>query len=219
MSPTTDPASIMPGHLPHSFKKMGRYSPGRIRQKLDSGFLYFKDQVFRPWLVRSTNYRWTTLAIAMSSLLVVSGWVAGGRLAFEFFPTAEADRIFANISFVSGTSKDTVIDYLSQAEEAIYEIEAENDETFIDMVVFRHGIVQGVSARGDQYGSIRLELVDPDQRSTRNREIIEAWKSRLPQVPGIENIAILEPRAGPPGSDSGASPARRPRRRCAAPAK
>ncbi|NKB65304.1 MAG: MMPL family transporter [Gammaproteobacteria bacterium] len=195
---------IMPGHLTHSFRKMGRYSPGRLRQRLDRGFHGFRDRLFRPVLVKAVSFRWATLAISIASLMIVAGWAAGGRLAFQFFPTAEADRIFANVSFVSGTPGERVKDYLTQMERTIEDIQKAKDEQFVDLVISRHGFVEGGDGRsvsGDQYGSIRLELVDPDQRNTRNRDIIKAWRERLPEVPGIENIAIVEPRGGPPGSD------------------
>ncbi|NKB76132.1 MAG: MMPL family transporter [Gammaproteobacteria bacterium] len=195
---------IMPGHLTHSFRKMGRYSPSPVRQKLDRGFQRFKDGYFRPILVQAVSFRWATLAISIAMLMIIAGWAAGGKLAFQFFPTAEADRIFANVSFVSGTSGDKVKEYLSQMETAILDVQEKFDEKIIDLVIVRHGLVEGGDGRGvtgDQYGSIRLELVDPDQRETRNRDIIRAWEENLPEVAGVENIAIVEPRGGPPGSD------------------
>ncbi|MEE1568234.1 MAG: efflux RND transporter permease subunit, partial [Arenicellales bacterium] len=35
----------------------------------------------------------------------------------------------------------------------------------------------------------------------RNREFIKEWRSRIPSVPGLENLSIKEPTAGPPGQD------------------
>ncbi len=193
---------ILPGHLTHSFR---RIQPGRIsrfRQRLDNGFLWFRDRVFRPTAVAATSFRWTTVAIALATLLATVGWFSSGRIAFQFFPTAEADRIYANVGFVSGTPAHVVQSYLDEVEQALYDVEQELGEGLINLVLRRHGTQEGQSrGSGDHFGSIRVELVDPDQRDVRNREIIEAWRAKLPPIPGRESLSVIEPRAGPPGSD------------------
>ena len=71
------------------------------------------------------------------------------------------------------------------------------------MVTVWHGATEGEEGgqSGDHFGAVVAELTDPDQRRTRNRGIVAAWKEKLPDRPGIERLTIIEPRAGPPGSD------------------
>jgi len=133
--------------------------------------------------------------------MITVGWSASGRIGFQFFPTAEADRIFANVGFVSGTPAAVVQDYLKVMEKALRETEEELDTEFISLVISRHGSLDGAGGSGDHFGSVRAELVDPDKREVRNRDIIKAWKDRLPPIPGREFMSVVEPRAGPPGSD------------------
>ncbi len=195
---------IMPGHLTQSFRKMKPHSQSPLRNKLDAGFTGFREKVFGPALEGVLSFRWSTVAVSIALLVITVGWVASGRLAFQFFPTAEADRIYANVGFVSGTSAARVKQYLAEVEKTLYQVEKEIGESFIELVVTRHGTVEGQNAgreTGDQFGSVRVELVDPDQRNTRNREIIKALKQKLPPVPGRENFVVVEPRAGPPGND------------------
>jgi multidrug efflux pump subunit AcrB len=135
-------------------------------------------------------------------ILVTAGYFASGKIGFQFFPTAEADRIYANVGFVSGTPSSTVRDYLDQVEKALYETEQELGEQFIELVLSRQGSLEGGrGVSGDHFGSIRVEMKDPDKRAVRNREVVKAWKQKLPPVPGRERLSIVEPRAGPPGSD------------------
>ncbi len=193
---------IMPGHLTHSFRRLGNRPTGRLRQYLDNKFLQFRDRGFRPTVTLALNYRWTTVAIALALMLTTLGWFSSGRIGFQFFPTAEADRIYANVGFVSGTPAHTVKDYLGKIEDALHEVEAELGGSFVNLIISRHGAWEGGrGGKGDHIGGIRVELTDPDQRSVRNREIIRAWREKLPAIPGRERLTIIEPRAGPPGSD------------------
>lgn len=193
---------VLPGHLTHSFRRIDPHRRSGLRRRLDNGFNAFRDRIFRPTVIAATSHRWTTLALALATLLATAGWFASGRIAFQFFPTAEADRIYANVGFVSGTPATAVKDYLGQVEDALYAVEEELGGGLVKLVLRRHGGQDGQSAAsGDHFGSVRVELVDPDQREIRNREIIDAWRARLPAIPGRETLSIIEPRAGPPGSD------------------
>lgn len=200
---------ILPGHLTHSFRKMGNYQPGAIRRRLDIAFETFRDNWFRPFARGAIENRWSTLAATFALLIITIGWVAGGRISFQFFPSAEADRVFANVGFVAGTPKETVQEYLSEMEQALYRAEHDIGEKIIKLVVIQHGATAGDDdidgdsggRGGDQFGGIRAELLDPDQRRTRNRELIRAWQKQVPRRAGIERFTITEPRAGPPGKD------------------
>ena len=199
---------ILPGHLTHSFRRMGVYRPGKIRRFLDHAFETFREHRFRPVVTMAVANRWTTLAIAVALLIATLGWVTSGRMSFDFFPSTEADRLYANVGFVSGTPADTVRAYLGEMEQALHEVERElkkeTGEDLVQLIISRHGSVEGEGGgnrTGDHFGGVRAELLDPDRRSIRNREIIAAWRAKLPPRPGIENLSIVEPRGGPPGDD------------------
>ena len=196
---------VLPGHLQHAFRRMGPYRPGWLRRRLDDGFDRFREGLFRPLVRTAVSFRWTVVAVAWAALLATAGLFAGGRVNFEFFPTAEADRLYANVDFSAGTPASKVKAYLAGMEQALRETEEELGEKFIRLVLVRHGTVesrdQSGARRGDHFGAIRVELTEPDSRRVRNREIIRAWRSKMRKIPGIENLYVVEPRAGPPGRD------------------
>lgn len=193
---------IMPGHLTHSFRKMGQKPPSRIRLTMDQGFDRFRENGFRPLVKAAVDFRWTTLAVSLALLIMTLGWFAGGKIAFQFFPSAEADRIYGNVSFVSGTPATTVRQYVAKVEKMLYEAEQELGGSLIKLVTIQYGKVVGErGGSGDHVAGLQVELVDPDKRDIRNREIIRAWKAKLPAIPGRETLSIIEPRAGPPGND------------------
>ncbi len=184
---------ILPGHLTHSFRSLGEYRPKRARRALDAAFAQFREAWFRPLLTLAVRHRWSTLAAAAAALILTFGWMQAGRIGFHFFPLGEGNQVYAQVGFAAGTPPDTVTDYLAQAAAAMGEIEAESGEPFIAMILLHH--------HGEHTGRVRVELVDSDQRNTRNRDLIAAWQSKLPPRPGLESLAILEPQAGPPGRD------------------
>ena len=195
---------VLPGHLTHSFRRMRSHDSGALRRFLDAKFERFREGNFRPLASLAVAHRWSTLAVAFALLTVTIGWVASGRINFQFFPSAEGDRLFANISFVSGAPAVEVKAYLEEVERALYEVERETGEDIVKQVMSYHGIAfgdEGREERGDHIATLRADLADPDRRATRNRDIIKAWRAKLPPRPGIESLTLIEPRAGPPGKD------------------
>lgn len=195
---------ILPGHLAHSFQRIGKYKQGRFRHAVDSGYFHFREKRFRPFVSFVIANRWSTLAVALSLLLITVAWVQSGRINFTFFPTTESEKLYLNAGFVSGTAPDRVRDFLANAEQMLYEVEAESGEELIKLVIARLGTTEGVersTQRGDHLGALRVELVQPDRRKTRNSDIINSWRSKLKREPGIEVLTLVDQYAGPITTD------------------
>lgn len=196
---------ILPGHLRHTFDKAGRNNPGRFRSFLDRQFEGFKDGVFRPIVTVGVDNPWTTASLAIAGLILSIGLLLGGRIAFNFFPTAESTIITANIGFVSGTPPEVTREYTRKAVAALREVDEESGGGLVTAAVARLG--QNIApegrraATGDQYSAIMVELQEPDQRTVRNTHIISAWRDKLEHKPGLESLSIFERRGGPPGRD------------------
>jgi len=195
---------VLPGHLRGTFTRMGSYRPRRLRKALDDGFLRFRENRFRPVITAGVRYRWLTLSLAVAIFLVSIGWVAGGRIAFNFFPVAEGPILFANVDFVAGTPRKHVDDYLSGVEQALWETDEHFGGGLILTAISRLGLGESGDwerRSSENIGSVLVELVKPDARTVRNREFIDAWLDRIPNTAGLENLSIKEPTAGPPGQD------------------
>ena len=195
---------VLPGHLRGTFSRMGRYQPKGVRKKLDAGFERFRDGVFRPLIKTGVYHRWATVALSVALMMVTIGWLASGRLAFNFFPVAEGPILFANVDFVSGTPEDTVTEYLNQIEQAVRETDAHFGGGLVRTAISRKGLGESGDwerRSSDNIGSVLVELIKPDARTVRNREFISEWRSRIPKIAGLENLSIKEPTAGPPGQD------------------
>jgi len=195
---------VLPGHLRNAFVHSHKVEPGSLRARLDRGFAYFRDRLFRPFAAVAIRHRLTTIASASAMLIVAVGLLAGGRLSFVFFPTPESQIINANVTFAAGTPRATVDRFLEHLEETLYETEqALAQGRLINVVLAYHGTKSGRGSGGnaDQLGALQVELIPPDARDVRNTQLIRAWRERIDMPAGLEGLNITSRRVGPPGRD------------------
>lgn len=195
---------IKRGHIKHKQDANSKDKHAALRVRLDEAFDSFRQNKFRRMISWALNHRAITVALVVSSLIMTLGLVAGGRISFTFFPSPEAQIVYANVSFVSGTSREQTEAYLKHMEVTLNETNEELGGDIVDMAVTISGSsFSGGSSRknGDQLGAIFLQLVEPDQRSVRNTQFIQHWKDKLVDVAGIDNITIVSRKTGPQGSD------------------
>ena len=209
---------VLPGHLRNAFTHIKRNntdttdnqaintntSAPTFRERLDNAFDSFRHNKFRRVITWALAHRAITVSLVLSSLVMTLGLVAGGRINFTFFPSPEAQIVYANVSFVSGTSREQTENYLKHMEEKLNETNDELGGGIIDMAVTISGSsFSGGSSRkkGDQLGAIFLQLTEPDQRSVRNVQFIKHWRDKLKDVAGMDNLTIVSRKTGPQGSD------------------
>ncbi len=197
---------VLPGHLRHAFVHSHKVRAGSARARLDRGFARFRDRVFRPLVTAAVRNRFATISAAVALLTVAVGLLAGGRLTFVFFPTPEGQVIYANASFVAGTPRARVDAFLRHLDETLRETERSLGRgTLVTLAVALHGAKasdgHGGLVSADQLGALVVELVPPDERDTRNEELVQAWRSRIALPAGLESFSIVSRRAGPPGRD------------------
>ena len=66
---------VLPGHLRGTFARMKTYQPRGIRKTLDAQFNRFRERIFRPLVTAAVRFRWTTVAAALSIMIITVGWV------------------------------------------------------------------------------------------------------------------------------------------------
>ena len=208
---------VLPAHLRHAFtprhtsKKEAaepaapsRNPIARFRSGFERRFDRFREGPFRRFSQRSLENRAITMACVLALALFTVGLLAGGRLGFNFFPTPEPSVLYANASFVAGTDRKTVDRFMADMQKALNETESALGGNLVLHAVTTEGATLGAggsSRAGDELGSIMIELVPSDQRPVRNPEFINEWRSRLTLPAGLDNLAISERQAGPPGRD------------------
>ncbi len=194
---------ILPGHLKNAFKGVDRNKKSKIRTKLDNAFEYFREQLFRPLVTKAIDHRITTISIAIGLLIFAIGLFAGGRIAWQFFPSPESTTVNANVRFVSGTPEATVKQFLDHIEEGLNKAINDFDEKIIDThyVLFGSSSGRSRAIKGSRNGSVYVELLPSDSRQTLNVDFIKAWHSHIKPIAGIDNFTIASRRVGPSSRD------------------
>ncbi len=203
---------VLPGHLRHALEKQ-RNEASRFRVAFNRGFDRLRDNAFRRFATTCYEWRYTTLTVALAALVVAFGLVAGGRVGFKFFPAPEPEIVNADVVFAAGTPFEEEDAALRQMIAALERAEDELSNGKGGLVVTSF-TVRGRSgrARDDNVARIEVQLRKSEERTVRTAAIIKAWRRALPQLPGVERVAIAGHRAGPPGRDihvelTGAAPA------------
>lgn len=197
---------ILPGHLRQSFLKMHNIKPSALRLKLDAGFDYLRDQLFRPAVTQAVTNRWITVSLASAMLILVVGLLAGGRISFTFFPSPEGTTVLANARFVAGTPQSEAEAFLAHLNQTLEQTRQGLDQDVVELAVSKASTAGtaggGSSGQNDErFVSMQLELLSPDKRDMRNQDFINLWKQQIEIPAGMETFTLSERRGGPPGSD------------------
>lgn len=196
---------ILPGHLRHAFARMQEQPNSRLRDAFDTGFRNFRESIFRPLVRTCVAHAASTVCGAIALLVLVIGLIAGGRVPFTFFPSPEATVITAAVSFVAGTPLPRTERFVEHVNDALEDTEASFGTKVVKVSTSTLGMLRSVdertTRRGDQFATITVQLLDPDARSVRNPQFIQAWLDRIVLPAGIESFNISERKGGPPGRD------------------
>lgn len=183
---------------------------GRFRQRFDRGFAAFRQGPFRRLVAWSLQWRYFVLCLAIATLLLAVGLLAGERVRFRFFPTPEADKIYANIEMMAGSSREQTQSALNALEGAFGEAVqtlAGDEPGLVRMARQQIGAAVGAGpgafagASTDTLGGMVVELAPADRRTVRTQAVIEAWRAAFDPPPGLASVSIRAPRGGPPGRD------------------
>jgi len=102
---------ILPAHLAHRKTEgyRGEQNPMvktwvRLQGKLAYSLEWFADNGYKPFLVKSLEWRWVTWAVGTAVLILSIALIASGRVVFQFFPAVEGDRIYATLTMPEGVN-------------------------------------------------------------------------------------------------------------------
>lgn len=199
----------LPAHLKHALEKQKRSRAGFLsrmgaayRRRFDAGFAWFRDRAVRPVVALTYRWRYVTMAAAISSVILSIGLVAGGRVAFTFFPVPEPDNIFVDLTFAPGTPETRMLEGTARVEETVRAVDRElagdgpRLVTVVYTVIGQRGVI-----RGTNVARIEVELTPGEIRTVRTTRIMQRLRERLPTIVGLDSAIVAERRGGPPGAD------------------
>ena len=191
---------ILPAHLKHS--RAPRDDPGWIRRKqliFARGLEWFADRIYRSVLRKALEFRYLTLALFVSTLVILGSMVLGGFVSFIAFQRVPSDRATARVVMEEGTPFEVtqaVVERLEQIGNELREEVVDADgQPLIRHILSSIG-GQGLSSsrrRGSlgqsHLGEITMEFRAREQRGDIDTmQVVQIWRERLGPVIGAKEI-------------------------------
>jgi len=197
---------ILPSHMGHSLAASERAKANfmtpvfarleRFREWLFKDFLgplYVR--VMRPAL----RARYLTLALSLCALLLTAALPLGGRVGFEFFPSADSESVTIDLRMPEGTpmaETDRAISRVERVARGMPEVDA-----LFTLVGARNNVDDGSSIAQSHLAQIFMELRPVEERDRTSAVVIDDIQREVGEIPGAESLRFTEVGAGPAGAD------------------
>lgn len=189
---------VLPAHIGHQ-KPATRFRRLAAVQAAVSAWLAgMIRRVYTPLLVLALRFRYLSVAIGLSVLLLALGYARSGRMGMEMFPKVESDAAHVSAVLPVGVPVERSAQVgrrlLAAAEQVRDEIKAQGGRQ-----------VQGMLAEVDNNTvTIRVYLSPPEERPVSTDEFVKRWRKAAGPIAGLESIRFQSDFGGP-GSGSSLS--------------
>lgn len=185
---------ILPAHLAGA--KPGNSAKGfhKWQQDFSEKFSTTVEKYYAPLVDHAVKYRYLSIAIGVTLMLLVLSWPISGRMGFELFPTVESDRSEVRAVLPLGSPIEEVQRVASVLVESAKKLIAENGGDELSTGVY--------NSIEENRITIRTYLTAPDKRPVQTAEFTNMWRQDVGQIPGVDSMRFAAD-AGGPGSGPG----------------
>ena len=208
---------ILPSHLNHALtqseKKHRKFTSWheRLRKRLERGMQMVIGRIYSPAIKYVVNNRYFTFSIGIGILIISLGIIAGGYVAFVFFPKGESDWIVAEVIYPLGTPYQMSEETIEQLENQSFDLNtvfAEFSKNNGKLVKNTFSIVGAIPRRdwkppeyGGHVGQVWIELASSEKRANiSTHTILSKWRELIGEVPGVERLTFATLEGGPAGN-------------------
>lgn len=177
---------ILPAHLAHTqFKPI---KPGGWREKFNSRYMHFVNHHYRHFLQKCLEVRWLILSMFIGLLIVTFSLITSNLVRFVPTPPVPHDFPSIHIEMNENVSDRAVVDALKIIDDVVMTLEAEMIEEFGQGMI-RDRLVLNTDR---VEGQILVAFVDEDVRRYDAFEIGRMWRERMPVIPGLKSMLIVD---------------------------
>ncbi|MFH1156761.1 MAG: efflux RND transporter permease subunit [Pseudomonadota bacterium] len=208
---------ILPAHLNHALQEKYRkpswlmaWHPW-IQNRVDRALVRFIQRVYKPTLIYAVKNRYFSMSIGLGILIICFGLVAGGHVPFVFFPKGDSNWIIAEITYPLGTPFETTESAIKRLERSAFELNGQfkssikQDRDLLVNVFSLVGVIPRrdwkVGQNGGHCGEVWVEIQSAESRPELPvMTVINAWRERVGQIPGVETLTFNSLEGGPGGN-------------------
>ncbi|MCF8144002.1 MAG: efflux RND transporter permease subunit [Deltaproteobacteria bacterium] len=196
---------ILPAHLNRSRERSVRRRRNPKKEKLVSrGLKWVIQKPYARLVELCVRWRYATVAIGISVLLLSLGVWQGGWIKFTFFPKVESDVLVSTLTMPAGTPVSqtvAVVDRLEQAaKEALAEMDKKRPEgapplfeysvSIVGLHTGGHGPSAGSPEFGGNLAQIFVQLLEGEKRDVSAMKLVKLWRERVGAIPEAESITF-----------------------------
>jgi multidrug efflux pump subunit AcrB len=149
---------------------------------------------YRKQLGLTLRYRY--VAVGTVILLAILSIAAVRMLPVRMFPDEDFDQIIVQYDLPPGTTLELTDKVTQQVESIVGAIPA--DEVKAVVAISGYQIKNYQFLPGSHLGEVNIDLVSAADRTRSDREIMEELRKNIGGVPGIVELNLSRPQAGPP---------------------
>lgn len=195
---------ILPGHLAH----MKQTKPGLIRKKINAIGLLCAEKGFKPLIKFALNYRSTVITAVISFIAIAIVLLVSQHVPFEFYGGFDSEEIVINVEFNKDATLQEKKSFMQKLEQSIEVADQQLPSPLIKNHLVFYNYKQGnpqeqiQNPYPERYAALIIELTARDSRTISNENLIDAWRSTMPETPqSVANIEIKSVSQGPERSD------------------
>jgi len=194
---------VLPSHLQYMKLRSTESKPNiliRLQQKISGGLEHFIDRVFNPTLNVALNWRYLTLVIFISMLILTVALVISGRFKYTFFPRIQSETITATLEMPEGTAINITEKHINKITQMAEKLQADfiedDGRKLIQHMLITVGSAGGRprenSAGQSHLGSVTFEILPPESRTSTisSREIVSKWRKMIGPIPGVKELSF-----------------------------
>ncbi len=168
----------------HPLRKMGL----AFHRMTSHGLEWFVEHLYAPFLLKTLKWRYISLSVAISMLLVPVGFMQGGILKCEVFSSIDGDIITATVEFPSGTPVDVTRDAVRQLEKALKRLNARIKTASGEPLMNGYHSLVGQTlddfpSYGTFLGSVRVDLLESVKRGVHSKDLMVEWEKEVGEIP------------------------------------
>ncbi len=179
----------------------------RIQRNVADGLEWVIRKLYRPLLHNAIKFRYSTVAVFCTILLITIGFLSTGRLKFFFFPRIEDDSVTVRLDMPIGTPVDVTEKYVRAITAAAIEVEKHYNEEYGEGTIVNRLMTVGGQPFGGRWGGggsgqshlgeVILELAPGEERNPEVTAfgVSRLWRSKVGFIPGGE-VSYLFSRSG-----------------------
>lgn len=190
---------VLPGHLanPKVLKPLNTKSLyGKIRVFLDKMIFGLRDKVYVPTLNWILKHKGIAISSVLAMFIITLGLVAGGKIAFTFFPAAPSDMFTIDLALKPGVNEQITKEKLFFIEDKVWEVNREmmekNGDTlsYISSMNVSMGNSFSRTENGTNAGMIRVFLNSLEETNVSDEILKKAIAEKVGKIPEAYKFAV-----------------------------